>query len=64
MEVLYINFLVLILLNTILFVIFCREMSTSSIEILCNGPRPKLPCILEMYLRKVIRNVLPRGKEI
>lgn len=61
MKVLYINFLVFIKHN---FVIFCREMSTSSIEILCNGPRPKLPRILEMYLRKVIRNVLPRGKEI
>lgn len=61
MKVLYINFLRFIKHN---FVIFCREMSTSSIEILCNGPRPKLPRILEMYLRKVIRNVLPRGKEI
>lgn len=64
MKVLYINFLVLILLNIILFVIFCREMLIFSIEILCNGLCLKLLCILEMYFRKVIWNVLFRGKEI
>lgn len=61
MKVLYINFLVFIKYN---FVIFCREMLIFSIEILCNGLCLKLLCILEMYFRKVIWNVLFRGKEI
>lgn len=63
MKVMY-NYLVFINTILILFLIFCREMSTSSIEILCNGPCQKLPRILEMYLRKVIRDVLPGGKEV
>lgn len=61
MKVLYINFLVFIKYN---FVIFFREMLIFSIEILCNGLCLKLLCILEMYFRKVIWNVLFRGKEI